>query len=107
MSRYRLLALLLSLPLLILVGPVAASAATVSSLDIIDPASSVAKVSAVEVELTGTCPVGETSFFFAEVTQAVGGRIAKGSGLASGPCPGQLQQVTVLVVAAVRSAPFH
>jgi hypothetical protein len=107
MSRSRLLILLLGLPLLLLAGPVAANAATVSSIDIVDSATLVAKGAGVQVALSGTCDVGETGVFGVTVTQAVGTRIAEGSGFVVVTCTGEPQQVTVLVVADVAGRPFH
>ncbi len=81
MRRSRLLILLLGLPLLLFAGPVAASAATVSSLDVVHSATLVAKGAGVQVGLSGTCDVGESGVFGATVTQSVGNRIVEAPAL--------------------------
>jgi hypothetical protein len=106
MYRSRLLIPMLVLPLLLLAGPAAASAATISPIDV-DSVTLVAGGAGVQVELTGTCDVGESGVFSATVTQAIGRRIAQGSDFAVVTCTGEQQQAAVLVVAEVGGASFR
>ncbi|MEU4712435.1 hypothetical protein AB0F73_02010 [Micromonospora purpureochromogenes] len=107
MSRSRFLILLLGLPLLLLVGSAPASAATGSSMDILDSVTLVAKGAGVQVEVTGTCDAGDSGVFSVTVTQAVGSRIAQGSDYVVVTCTGEQQQVAVLVVADVDGTSFR
>ena len=107
MSRSRIVFLLLVLPLLIVAAPASANAVTPSPLDI-GSARLVADGAGVRVAFTGTCDAGETAVAgFQTITQAVGNRIAKGSGGVVFQCTGQPQPLSALAVADVIGAPFR
>jgi hypothetical protein len=107
MSRSRLLILLVGVPMLLLAGSASASAASVSSIDIVDSVTLVAKGAGVQVALNGTCDVGESGVFGTTVTQAFGKGVAEGSGFVVVTCTGEQQQVTVVVAADIGGRPFH
>jgi hypothetical protein len=123
MKHSRLLILLLSLPLFLFVGTTSVAAATVPSVaaatvpsvaaatvpsvDVVS-ATLVAKGAGVQVVLTGSCDAGAgAGVFSATVTQAVGNRVAQGTGYVVLTCTGEPQEATVLVTANVSGARFH
>jgi hypothetical protein len=106
MRRSRLLIVLLSLPLLLLAGTTAVRAQTTSTVNI-ESATLVAKGAAAQVVFTGTCDAGEIGVFGATVTQAVGNKVAQGTGFVVLTCTGEPQEATVLVTANVNGARFH
>jgi hypothetical protein len=105
MRRYRFLGLLLAAPLLLAV-PAPASAAVVPSIDV-TAATLLANGAGVQLELTGTCDVGESGVFSATVTQSTGRHVAQGTGFTVVTCTGEPQQATVIVAADVTGVAFR
>lgn len=70
---------------------------TVTSVEVGDEATLVARGAAVQVPVEVTCPAGTTAFVSANVTQRAGSRIASGFGGTSFVCTGGSQIVDVTV----------
>ena len=73
----------------------------------VDSAALVADGAGVRVQLTATCAAGDEGGATPTVTQAAGDRVAQGVKALGFICTGAPQQLSVLVVADVRGAPFH
>jgi len=72
---------------------------TVTSVEVGDEATLVARGAAVQVPIEVTCPAGTTAFVSVRVTQRAGSRIASGFGNTSFVCTGGSQIVDVTVTA--------
>ena len=75
------------------------SAVTPHTIEILGPATLVARGAAVAVPVEITCPSGSTAFVTVGVTERRGNRVATGSGGTQVQCTGSAQTLNVVVTA--------